>query len=283
VIQFKPPVLPETALVRVPSAARHRYLGDRLSYRAAGPKGAPAIVLLHGIGAHSAYFRWALDSLSTTHRVVAWNAPGYWLSDNLVTRTPSDVDYAKAVADLLDALGLDRVALAGNSFGSAVAQAFAIHFPDRVSHLVLTGTGVGQKNLSPDRRQTFEARLQRAQEGSYQYGDSGVDHMVGAATPQEVRAMLVEMSRGIQAEGLARAVAFRLSKFFSPDHAQHMSMPVLMLQGSEDRINPREENADLLLPQLSQGRLDVLAGVGHLPEAEVPSIYAQKVAEFLTA
>jgi pimeloyl-ACP methyl ester carboxylesterase len=241
------------------------------------------MVLLHGIGAHSAYFRWALDSLSPTHRVVAWNAPGYWLSDNLVTRTPNDVDYAQAVADLLDALGLDRVALAGNSFGSAVAQAFAIHFPDRVSHLVLTGTGVGQKNLSPDRRQTFEARLQRAQEGSYQYGDAGVDHMVGAATPQEVRAMLVEMSRGIQAEGLARAVAFRLSKFFSPDHAHHMSMPVLMLQGSEDRINPREENADLLLPQLSQGRLDVLAGVGHLPEAEVPDLYAQKVAEFLSA
>jgi pimeloyl-ACP methyl ester carboxylesterase len=107
--------------------------------------------------------------------------------------------------------------------------------------------------------------------------------MVGAATPQEVRAMLVEMSRGIQAEGLARAVAFRLSNFFSPDHAHHMSMPVLMLQGSEDRINPREENADLLLPQLSQGRLDVLAGVGHLPEAEVPSLYAQKVAEFLSA
>jgi pimeloyl-ACP methyl ester carboxylesterase len=56
-----------------------------------------------------------------------------------------------------------------------------------------------------------------------------------------------------------------------------------MLQGSEDRINPREENADLLLPQLSQGRLDVLPGVGHLPEAEVPDLYAPKVAEFLSA
>jgi pimeloyl-ACP methyl ester carboxylesterase len=60
-------------------------------------------------------------------------------------------------------------------------------------------------------------------------------------------------------------------------------MPVLMLQGSEDRINPREENADLLLPQLNQGRLDVLPGVGHLLEAEVPDLYAQKVAEFLSA
>jgi pimeloyl-ACP methyl ester carboxylesterase len=29
--------------------------------------------------------------------------------------------------------------------------------------------------------------------------------------------------------------------------------------------------------------LDVLAGVGHLPEAEVPDLYAQKVAEFLSA
>lgn len=275
--------MPETAFVRIPQAARQRYTGDRLSYLQAGPVDAPAIVLLHGIGAHAAYFRWVLAGLSPHWRVIAWNAPGYWLSDNLVTTSPSDADYAQALADFLDALGLHRVVLAGNSFGSAVAQAFAIHHPERVSHLVLTGTGVGQEVLSPQRREAFEARARRVRDGSYQYGDVGVDHMVGPATSPELRALLVEITRAIQPEGLQRAVAFRLGPFFSPRHAQRMRMPVLMLQGSEDRINPREENADLLLPHLPNGRLDILEGVGHLPEVEVPEWYLQRVTDFLRA
>lgn len=275
------PLLPETTFARILPSARQRYLGDRFSLREAGPQDAPPLVLLHGIGAHAAYFRWALHDLTPQWRVIAWNAPGYWLSDNLATRTPSAADYAQAVADFLDALGLQRVALGGNSFGSAVAQAFAIHHPERVSHLVLTGTGVGQKTLTPERRQAFEARAQRVMLGSYQYGDAGVDPMVGAATPAEVRALMVDIARGIQPEGLLRAVAFRLSDFYSPEHAAALNMPVLMLQGSQDRINPREENCDLLLPHLPQGRLEVLPGVGHLPEVEVPQVYARLAREFL--
>lgn len=261
-------------------AARPRYLGDRFSLREAGPRDAPPLVLLHGIGAHAGYFRWALNAFAE-RRVIAWDAPGYWLSDNLLTRSPTAADYAQAVADFLDALGLQRVALGGNSFGSAVAQAFAIHHPERVSHLLLTGTGVGQKTLSPERRQAFEARAQRVSQGSYQYGDAGVDAMVGAGTPQAVREMLVHIARGIQPEGLLRAVAFRLSDFYSPDHAAALRMPVLMLQGSEDRINPREDNCDLLLPHLARGRLELLPGVGHLPEVEVPQVYERLVRHFL--
>ena len=238
--------------------------------------------MLHGVGAHAAYFRWAFHTLGQTHRVIPWNAPGYWLTDNLATHTPNDQDYAHAVADFLDALGLDRVVLTGNSFGSAVAQAFAIHCPQRVSHLILTGTGVGQQQLSATRREAFEARLRRALQGAYQYGDAGVDHLVGAATPPQIRQCMVDMSRGIQLEGLRRAVAFRLSDFYSPAHAHAMTMPVLMLQGEQDRVNPREENADLLLPHLANGKLDILPGIGHLPEVEAPELFAQKVLDFVS-
>ncbi len=162
-----------------------------------------------------------------------------------------------------------------------MAQAFAIAHPDRVSHLVLTGTGVGQKTLSTERRQAFEARAQRVQQGSYQYGDAGVDALVAAGTPAWLRAHLVEIARGIQAEGLLRAVAFRLSDFYSPEHAAALAMPVLMVQGSEDRTNPRESNCDLLLPRLSRGRLEVLPGVGHLPEVEAPQVFHGLLREFL--
>ena len=39
--------------------------------------------MLHGIGAHADYFRFQLAALSARWRVIAWNAPGYGLSDDL--------------------------------------------------------------------------------------------------------------------------------------------------------------------------------------------------------
>ena len=275
------PPLPDLRFARIPLPAQKRYLGDRFSYIEAGCPDAPCVLFLHGIGSNATYFRFQFSALSQYFRVVAWNAPGYWMSDNLATEHPSDADYAQAVSDFTQALGIDEVVLCGNSFGSVVAQAFAMRHPQRVRRLILTGTGVGQKQLSQERREKFEARAQRIRLGSYQYGDAGVDNLVGPHASPELRALLVDVSRGTQAPGLLRAVSFRLSDFYTPDLASALTMPVLLVQGSEDHMNPRQENADLLLPQLPDGRLVELAGIGHLPEVEDPGAFNQLLLDFV--
>ncbi len=273
--------LPDLRFARIPLHAQDRYLGDRFSYIEAGPVDAPCVLFLHGIGSNATYFRFQFLTLSQHFRVVAWNAPGYWMSDNLATEHPSDADYAQALTDFTQALGIEDFVLCGNSFGSVVAQAFAIRQPHRVRRLIMTGTGVGQKQLSQERREKFEARAQRIRLGSYQYGDAGMDNLVGPHASPQLRALLVEVSRGTQAAGLLRAVSFRLSDFYTPDLASALTMPVLMVQGSEDHMNPRQENADLLLPQLPNGSLVELAGIGHLPEVEDPGAFNQLLLNFV--
>jgi pimeloyl-ACP methyl ester carboxylesterase len=275
------PPLPPTRFARIPQASSQQYLGDRFSYMQAGSWDAPAIVFLHGIGANSCYFRFQLAELSKSYNVIAWNAPGYWLSDAFITQTPNEHDYANAVMDFLRALKLSQVTLCGNSFGSVVAQAFAIDFPKRVERLLLTGTGVGQHVVSPERRQTFEARAKRILKGGYQYADAGVDALVGPNTSQTIKDMLIELTRANQPAGLLRAVSFRLSTFYTPDHSEALEMPVWLVQGEKDTTNPRGQNADLLVPKLPHAKLFEWAGIGHLPEVEDPSAFNALVHAFM--
>ncbi|MFX5676509.1 alpha/beta fold hydrolase, partial [Acinetobacter baumannii] len=90
------------------------------SYMEAGPADAPPLLLLHGIGANSGHWRFQYAALQDRYRVIGWNAPGYMLTDNLKAETPSCEDYGGAVAAFLDALGIGKAYVLGNSFGSGV-------------------------------------------------------------------------------------------------------------------------------------------------------------------
>ena len=274
------PSLPPVRLARIPAQAQSRYLGDRWSYLEAGPRQAAPLLLLHGIGADAQYFRFQLAGLSARWRVIAWNAPGYGLSDDLRTDRPQAVDYAQAVWDFMEALGIGPCVVAGNSFGSAVAQAFAIAYPQRVRGLLLSGTGIGQRELSPQRRAAFEERVTRIRKGAYQYGDRGADHLVGSQASAALRNWLTELSRGLRVRGLENAAAFRLSSFCSLDHAQALDLPLLMVQGSEDQVNPRQDNADRLLQALPKAQMQLWQGIGHLPEVEAPGRFNQTLSSF---
>ena len=74
--------------------------------------------------------------------------------------------------------------------------------------------------------------------------------------------------RATNVQGLLRAVRFRSSNLYTPDLAPAMTMPVLLLQGEADQVNPGEKNAYVLIEHLPNGRLVNLPGLGHLPEIE---------------
>ena len=104
-------------------------------------KGAP-VLLIHGSGPGvSAWANWrlVLPALAEQRRVIAPDMVGFGYTDR-----PQGIEYGMPVwvqqaVDLMDALGVERADLVGNSFGAGLALALAIRAPQRVRRLVLMG------------------------------------------------------------------------------------------------------------------------------------------------
>lgn len=110
--------------------------GTRLHVRTfAGPPGAPALLLLHGLGGQVAHFTYGLTDLLCAHyRVVAVDRPGNGYS---APAAPDLAAQAALVASLIERLGLVRPLVVGHSLGGAVALALALDHPQHVAGLAL--------------------------------------------------------------------------------------------------------------------------------------------------
>ena len=105
----------------------------------------PPVVLVHGSGPGvTAYANWRLTmpGLAPAFRVLAPDMAGFGFSDK-----PGGVaDLAAWVGQIigfLDALGIERASVVGNSFGGSIGIRLATDHPDRVDRLVLMGaTGI---------------------------------------------------------------------------------------------------------------------------------------------
>src|SRR5215471_17400929 len=267
------PPLPELRFAEIPTTSRHRYTGDRFCYMEAGKVDLPPVLLLHGIGANSLQWRFQLAGLADRFRLIAWNAPGYLLSDNLRAETTSCRDYADALDDLLSALGIDGFDVVANSFGTRVAQCFAYHRPGRIGRAVFTGTSIPHRT-SP------EARARMIERGGYGFGDRA-EALLGSAATADTLALVQRTVRATNPAGFMQAARF-IAEAEMPPLAAGLTMPLLMVQGEEDRVAPAATNAELLAAALPHARLVMLAGCGHLPEVEFPSRVNDLIAAHLS-
>ena len=96
-------------------------------YLRAGTTG-PPLVLLHGVGDNAFDWRWVMPALASTHRVYAPDLPGSGGSAKPLTDY-SPAFFTRFVAAFLDALGLDRAAVIGNSLGGLVGLRLALAEP----------------------------------------------------------------------------------------------------------------------------------------------------------
>jgi len=129
---------------------RFRYVATRnarLSIIEAGD--GPPVLAVHGLGATKGSFLPLVATLSERFRVIALDLPGFGDSDKPIGAAYDPRFFAEACTDLLDALGLNRVHLIGNSLGGRVALEVALRRPDRVERLALLAPSLAWRRPRP--------------------------------------------------------------------------------------------------------------------------------------
>src|SRR3954453_19818213 len=115
-------------------------VGDlEVFYREAGPRGAPAVLLLHGFPTSSQMFRNLIPLLADRYRVVAPDYPGYGHS----SMPPHDEfaytfdNLAGVIDEFTQKVGLTKYALYVQDYGAPVGYRLAAAHPERVSAIVV--------------------------------------------------------------------------------------------------------------------------------------------------
>ncbi|MCZ8146705.1 MAG: alpha/beta fold hydrolase, partial [Roseomonas sp.] len=202
------PSLPETQFIGLDASALS-LRGPRASYREAGPRG-PAeglpVLLLHGIGSNATGWRYVLDDLGATRRVIAWNAPGYWLSDGFVNEAPRIEDYADVAAALLAALGVARAHVVGSSFGGLIAAGLAARHAGCVGSLTLLGASAGFRAKSAEERaQRLAMRAESIREGGLALAAGRWQRLVAADSAPEIVTILQRTLAATHPRGMMQA------------------------------------------------------------------------------
>jgi pimeloyl-ACP methyl ester carboxylesterase len=250
----------------------------KLSFRQQGQ--GPTVIFLHGLLGNSKSWAFQFAGLFTNFRVVAWDAPGFGLSQNVSVNINA---YVEALREFIDTFGADPVHLVGHSMGGALAARYSALYPDRVTKLVLSCThpGYGDPETTP-MSEKFENRMREyAELGAKLYGERRARDLLPGDCPAPVVAFAAEVAGEIRPDGLRNATRM-LQLADNRPILPTIKARTLVLTGAVDTVVQPHLRADLLKLTPFEKHID-MPGLAHAPYFEAPDYYNGLIADFLNA
>jgi uncharacterized protein (TIGR03086 family) len=239
------------------------------------PGRAPALVFLHYWGGSRRTWQPVLTRLHPGQALVAYDQRGWGDSTN----APGPYDMERLADDaqsVIDAFGSTDYVLVGHSMGGKVVQALAARRPAGLAGVVLVAPAPAAPVGSTQQLQQLTIHAYDDEQMVQQSIDRMLTHQPLSV---ELRKQIVEDSlrAGDEARlawpkhGLAQDVSAGLS---------NVDVPVLVLAGGHDKVEPPTVLADHLLPLMPHATMTVLEDTGHLSPLEVPDQVARHITTF---
>ncbi len=243
----------------------------------------PTVVCLHAIGHGARDFETLASLVGNRYEIVALDWPGQGRSGD--DGEPASAErYCDLLKGFVEALGLERFVLFGNSIGGAAAILYADRHPERVRGLVLSNPG----GLAPvNRFVRFAIRRMVA------FFQAGVDRTRWFSPAFRLyygrvlnrRAAKAQRRRIIDARfEIAQPLVEAWTSFATPEAdiralAARLPMPVLYAWARKDQIVPLKRSRAAVNATPNHELIQFKAG--HMPALETPKPFAKAFAAFL--
>ncbi len=276
---------PESRFVTVPFAGTN---GIEFHYIEAGA-GEPTFLLLHGFSSNVYTWDKVIDFFAERGTAVAYDRIPFGLSERLVAGDWNEANPYTPDATLdqllafMDAMGLEKAVLVGNSAGGLLAARAALAHPERVQALILVDaaiyTGGAPAFIAPLTNTPQLRHLGPLIARAFANSDALLAqayHDLDNLTPEALeKAML-----SVQVENWDAAFwEFTAVSSGQPDitgQLGQITMPTLVITGDDDRIVPPEESIQLAA-EIPGAELAVLPACGHVPQDECPQAFMEAV------
>jgi len=252
----------------------------RFAYEAAGDPDAIPLIFLHGIGGAARAWRRQLATFGHRFRAIAWDMPGYGGSAPLAS--VSIAALADALQEFIEQLGATRPILVGHSIGGMIVQKWLVQFPKLARAVVLAQTSPAFGKADGDWQKSFiAARLGPLDRGETMksLAPSLVKELVGD-DPDPEGMELARECMGNVAEASYRAMMLALIGFDQRSALKNISVPALLLSGSNDNNAPAPMMAKTAT-HIPSAQYVELTGVGHLANLERPDAFDDALGRFL--
>lgn len=271
-----------------------------------GPVDAPAVLFVHGTGAWSELWRYALQRVvNAGFQVIAIDLPPFGFSEKSQQLSYSKPAQGMRIVKVLESLHISRVVLVGHSFGAGPTVEAALLHPERVTQLIIVDGALNvQSHDAGVDHSTITSHLLHSMLRMPSIRDAVVATFV--TNPRFTRKLLQMLiadpkaatdevvhvlQKPMQVQGSTPAVGRWLPEFIDshviaasqmPAEYAKLGMPVTLLWGELDTITPIDQ-AQHLNKLMPHADLVVLEKVGHIPQVEAPAIFTDSLIRALKA
>ncbi|MFJ5137678.1 alpha/beta fold hydrolase [Streptomyces sp. NPDC088707] len=241
----------------------------------------PVVVLAHGAGSDGRMWQPQVEALADEFTVVAWDEPGAGRSGALPAGFGLE-DFARALAAVIEDVGLGPAHVAGLSWGGTVVLELYRWRPDLVRSLLMVDTYAGWKGSLPP--EEVAARVEGARRmfaAPPEEFDATLPGLFATGPPDRFTAMLDAMNREVRPESMAIQLSL-MAEADETDLLPRITVPTLLLWGEEDARSPLDV-AYAFQDAIPHAELVVIPAVGHMSNLEAPEAFTAAVRAFCRA